>query len=101
MDLAARQLAERAAAIYSERGLETMALFQEKTGHYDRALEYFRMPVERYEQVGNAAGAGARQLLLSARRCEAAVSLSRRVTYVELTVHPEFTKCFLSELRLA
>jgi uncharacterized 2Fe-2S/4Fe-4S cluster protein (DUF4445 family) len=59
------------------------------------------LPVERYEQVGNAAGAGARQLLLSRRRCEAAVSLSRRVTYVELMVHPEFTKCFLSELRLA
>ena len=59
------------------------------------------LPIERYEQVGNAAGAGARQLLLSERRREAAVSLSRRVTYVELTVHPKFSKRFLSELRLA
>jgi uncharacterized 2Fe-2S/4Fe-4S cluster protein (DUF4445 family) len=59
------------------------------------------LPAERYHQVGNAAGAGARQLLLSARRREAAVSLARRVTYVELTVHPEFRKRFIRELRLA
>ena len=59
------------------------------------------LPVERYEQVGNAVGAGVCQLSPSAWWREAAVSLSRRVTYVELTVHPRFSKRFLSELRLA
>jgi tetratricopeptide (TPR) repeat protein len=45
----ARQLAGRAAAAYSERGLNTMGLFLEKAGEYDRALDYFRKIVERYE----------------------------------------------------
>lgn len=58
------------------------------------------LPAERYHQVGNAAGAGARQLLLSANRREAAMALAQKVNYVELTVHPEFSKRYLRELRL-
>jgi uncharacterized 2Fe-2S/4Fe-4S cluster protein (DUF4445 family) len=38
------------------------------------------LPIERYKQVGDAAGTGARQLTPSARRREAAVSLSRQMT---------------------
>ena len=38
-------------------------------------------------------------MLVSARRREAAAELAQRVTYVELTVHPNFSKWFMKELR--
>jgi uncharacterized 2Fe-2S/4Fe-4S cluster protein (DUF4445 family) len=59
------------------------------------------LPLERFHQVGNAAGAGARQMLVSAARRAAAAALARKVTYVELTVHPEFTRRFLRALYLS
>lgn len=58
------------------------------------------LPAERYHQVGNAAGTGARQMLLSASRREAAMVLAQKASYVELTIHPEFSKRYLRELRL-
>jgi tetratricopeptide (TPR) repeat protein len=45
----AHRLAAKAAGVYSASGLATMGVFLEKTGQYDRALEYFRKVVERYE----------------------------------------------------
>jgi uncharacterized 2Fe-2S/4Fe-4S cluster protein (DUF4445 family) len=49
------------------------------------------LPIERFRQVGNAAGAGARQLLISMDRRKTADSLAKRMEYVELTTHPRFT----------
>jgi uncharacterized 2Fe-2S/4Fe-4S cluster protein (DUF4445 family) len=56
------------------------------------------LPPERFSQVGNAAGAGARQLLVSSAARRRAAQLLRRVEYVELTTHPQFTKRFLASL---
>ena len=53
---------------------------------------------ERYRQVGNAAGRGAQQLLLSRERRAMADSLAKRVRYVELTVHRSFTEMFAKSL---
>jgi uncharacterized 2Fe-2S/4Fe-4S cluster protein (DUF4445 family) len=57
-----------------------------------------RMPLDRFRQVGNAAGAGARQLLVSSERRRFAAQRARQVTYVELTNHPEFTQRYLQSL---
>ena len=53
---------------------------------------------ERYRQVGNAAGRGAEQLLLSRERRIMADRLAKRVRYVELTVHESFTDMFAQSL---
>jgi uncharacterized 2Fe-2S/4Fe-4S cluster protein (DUF4445 family) len=53
------------------------------------------MPLERFHQVGNAAGVGAKQMLLSARKRREASLLARQVHYVELTTHPHFTRTFM------
>jgi uncharacterized 2Fe-2S/4Fe-4S cluster protein (DUF4445 family) len=53
---------------------------------------------DRYHQVGNAAGRGAEQLLLSAERRVVADRLARRVRYVELTVNSSFTDVFAQSL---
>ncbi len=53
-----------------------------------------RVPVARVRQVGNAAGVGAKQVLISrAARVEAA-RLAKRTGYLELTLHPEFQERF-------
>ncbi len=57
------------------------------------------LPRERFRQVGNAAGAGARQLLVSAERRRAASEIARRITYVELTTVPGFAQRFAAALR--
>jgi uncharacterized 2Fe-2S/4Fe-4S cluster protein (DUF4445 family) len=56
------------------------------------------LPRERFRQVGNAAGTGARHLLLSARLRETAAELARRVEYVELANHPAFTALYAKAL---
>jgi uncharacterized 2Fe-2S/4Fe-4S cluster protein (DUF4445 family) len=53
---------------------------------------------ERYRQVGNAAGRGAEQLLLSRQARAQAERLAKRVRYVELTVHQSFTDVFAQSL---
>jgi uncharacterized 2Fe-2S/4Fe-4S cluster protein (DUF4445 family) len=58
------------------------------------------LPIERFRQVGNAAGMGAIQMLVSSERRRAASDITRRVTYVELTTHPAFTDTFLDALYL-
>ncbi len=53
-----------------------------------------RVPVARIRQVGNAAGVGAKQMLISrAARAEAA-QLAKRAGYLELTLYPEFQERF-------
>ncbi len=53
---------------------------------------------QRYRQVGNAAGRGAEQLLLSRERRLMADRLAERVRYVELTVNRSFTDVFAESL---
>jgi uncharacterized 2Fe-2S/4Fe-4S cluster protein (DUF4445 family) len=56
--------------------------------------------LERFHQVGNAAGMGAKQMLLSlAERAEAA-RLAQCATYVELTIEPGFTDEFMKAIYL-
>lgn len=59
------------------------------------------LPQERFRQVGNAAGTGARQLLISAERRRVAEDIARRIEYVELTTYPAFATVFLQAMHLA
>ena len=52
------------------------------------------LPLNRYRQVGNAAGIGAQLFLLSATQREAAEDLPARIKYLELGGTPEFSKAF-------
>lgn len=58
------------------------------------------LPSERFRQIGNAAGQGARQLLVSRQRRQLAAEVASRVRYVELTTHPRFADAFAQELAL-
>jgi len=49
----------------------------------------------RFTQVGNAAGIGAKQMLLSKSRREGAEEIVRRIDYIELTVYPDFTPMYV------
>jgi uncharacterized 2Fe-2S/4Fe-4S cluster protein (DUF4445 family) len=66
-----------------------------------RALEigmFPEVPVERFQQVGNAAGAGAREMLLSQGEQQRAADLVRKVHYIELTTHLGFTQAFVEAM---
>jgi len=59
-----------------------------------------QLPRDRFVQVGNAAGMGAKLVLMS-RRCRAiAREIARRVEYVELTTHPHFVEVYTAALML-
>jgi uncharacterized 2Fe-2S/4Fe-4S cluster protein (DUF4445 family) len=58
------------------------------------------LPRERFVQVGNAAGIGAKLVLMS-RRCRTITQeIARRVEYVELTTHPHFVEAYTVALML-
>ena len=52
------------------------------------------VPLDRFRQVGNAAGAGARMSLVSMVRRHEAADLARRIEYIELATVPRFTQIF-------
>jgi uncharacterized 2Fe-2S/4Fe-4S cluster protein (DUF4445 family) len=56
------------------------------------------LPHERYQQVGNAAGIGARQMLISASKRKEALEILRRMEYIELTTHPAFSDTFVKAI---
>ena len=56
------------------------------------------VPLERFRQVGNAAGAGARQMVLSMESRRAAQAIARRVEYLELATHPAFHRGFVNAM---
>jgi uncharacterized 2Fe-2S/4Fe-4S cluster protein (DUF4445 family) len=56
------------------------------------------VPVDRFHQVGNAAGIGAKQMLISCRKRQEAQQLIQGVEYIELTVYPDFQNLFLEAL---
>jgi uncharacterized 2Fe-2S/4Fe-4S cluster protein (DUF4445 family) len=58
------------------------------------------LPRERFVQVGNAAGMGAKLALMSRRCREVAGDIARRVEYIELTTHPHFVKAYTGALML-
>ncbi|MDD5700883.1 MAG: ASKHA domain-containing protein [Dehalococcoidales bacterium] len=53
------------------------------------------IPLERFRQIGNAAGLGARQSLLSLKKREMEQAIARRVHYIELAGTPSFNKTFI------
>lgn len=59
-----------------------------------------RLPLERFRQVGNAAGDGARQMLVSRSARVRAVELASRIDYLELSVYPGFRRIFARSMRL-
>ena len=59
-----------------------------------------RLPRERFAQVGNAAGIGAKLALVSRHCREGTADIARRVEYVELTTHPHFVKVYTEALML-
>ncbi|NSW51177.1 MAG: DUF4445 domain-containing protein [Anaerolineae bacterium] len=57
------------------------------------------LPKDRYQQVGNAAGIGAKHLLLSREKRAHVDELIRGDEYIELTAHPEFTRIYVDALQ--
>lgn len=56
------------------------------------------LPLNRYRQVGNAAGVGAKQMLISRRKREQAIAIAQQIEYVELTVYPGFRNIFAQSM---
>ncbi len=59
-----------------------------------------RLPMQRFSQVGNAAGTGARMVLVSEAQRQRAEILGRRIQYVELGGNPDFRRWFSQSLKL-
>jgi uncharacterized 2Fe-2S/4Fe-4S cluster protein (DUF4445 family) len=56
------------------------------------------LPLDRFEQVGNAAGVGARLMLASLQARARARAIARECRYVELSTKPDFQKSFLANI---
>ncbi|KAF0106996.1 MAG: ferredoxin [Anaerolineaceae bacterium] len=56
------------------------------------------LPMEKFSQVGNAAGVGARMMLVSAKKRREAEALAKRLGYVELAADDGFTGLFMKYL---
>ena len=56
------------------------------------------LPLERFKQVGNAAGVGAKQMLISVDKRRQAERIASEIGYVELTTCPNFTPLFMKYL---
>jgi len=59
-----------------------------------------RLPLDRFRQVGNAAGMGAKLALISRTQREAAQALAARIHYLELAAHPLFSTTFAQAMLL-
>jgi len=59
------------------------------------------LPLDRYKQVGNAAGAGAKLALSSLARRREAVEIAARTGYLELAAEPTFMKRFVDNTYIA
>ncbi len=58
------------------------------------------LSLEKFKQVGNAAGIGARLALMSKRHRSIAQNIAERVRYIELASHPRFQKEFSQSMWL-
>jgi uncharacterized 2Fe-2S/4Fe-4S cluster protein (DUF4445 family) len=54
------------------------------------------LPLERFRQVGNAAGIGAKLALVSTRKRAEAQQIASKIRYVELATAPVFTAAFIA-----
>ena len=59
-----------------------------------------KIPLDRFRQVGNAAGMGARAVLLSREKRKEVRDLARRVRYVELATYSGFQRIFMEAMGL-
>ena len=59
-----------------------------------------RLPAERIRQIGNAAGAGARAVLISTKMRAKAEKLAQQVEYIELAAVPNFAEIFAKAILL-
>jgi uncharacterized 2Fe-2S/4Fe-4S cluster protein (DUF4445 family) len=59
-----------------------------------------QLPMDRFRQVGNAAGIGAKLALMSTQQRDHAAALAQRVNYLELTNYPDFTNEFAKAMSL-
>jgi uncharacterized 2Fe-2S/4Fe-4S cluster protein (DUF4445 family) len=59
-----------------------------------------RLPLDRFRQVGNAAGMGAKLALISRSKRAEARALASRVGYIELATVPQFAKTFAQAMYL-
>ena len=58
------------------------------------------IPIDRFRQIGNAAGMGAVQALLSIEYRELIKDVIKKVEYIELTIYEDFQKEFLAAMYL-
>jgi len=58
------------------------------------------LPADRFRQVGNAAGTGARLALISRDKRNEAAAIADSVRYVELSTYPDFMKAFVHATRI-
>ncbi|MCP4404117.1 MAG: ATP-binding protein, partial [bacterium] len=58
------------------------------------------LPIEKFRQVGNAAGAGARAMLLSQKKRKEAGVIARKCEFVELNLQPDFKRVFMKNMYL-
>ena len=66
-----------------------------------RAIGMFPpLPLNRFDQVGNAAGIGAKLALLSRRFREVATAIAERVEYIELTTDARFSSAYMNAMGL-
>lgn len=57
------------------------------------------IPINRFNQIGNAAGIGAKQILLSKKIRGKIKKLLENIEYIELTTYPDFVKYFANAMR--
>lgn len=58
------------------------------------------LPLDKYKQVGNAAGMGAKVALVSRTKRSEAHAFARNVDYIELAVYPGFSKIYANAMYL-
>jgi uncharacterized 2Fe-2S/4Fe-4S cluster protein (DUF4445 family) len=59
-----------------------------------------KIPFERFSQIGNAAGMGAREMLLSRAKRNLAVEISQKIKYIELSDNKDFSSFFSQAIYL-
>jgi uncharacterized 2Fe-2S/4Fe-4S cluster protein (DUF4445 family) len=58
------------------------------------------LPFDRFQQVGNAAGSGARELLVSDKKRSEAEKMVESIEYIELTTVRDYQNIFMDSIRL-
>lgn len=68
--------------------------------HCQRVGMFPQLPLKRFRQVGNAAGSGARELLLSLDKRTEADSMLEHIEYVELTTVTDYVEFYMDAIGL-